>query len=87
MYVRLRYLSVPPEVAKQMPEEMQRLIGYTLYSDALGYYGNFQHPRESFSTPAASGGGSDPVQALSPDDRAMLQSRTTTSNNSNRPKL
>ena len=27
---------------------MQRLVGYTLYSDALGYYGNFQHPREAF---------------------------------------
>lgn len=43
-----QYLSVPPNVAKDMPVEMQKLVGYTLYSDALGYFANFQHPREAF---------------------------------------
>ena len=31
-----QYLSVPPEVAAEMPVEIQRLVGYHTYSDALG---------------------------------------------------
>jgi hypothetical protein len=31
---------------------MQRLVGYTTYGDALGYYGNFQHPREALDEAA-----------------------------------
>lgn len=42
-----QYLACPPAVAATMPPEMQRLIGYTTYGDALGYFGNFQHPREA----------------------------------------
>lgn len=80
-----RYLSVPPEIAKGMPDEMQRLIGYSLYSDALGYYGNFQHPRESFSTTGGTATGGGSAQGRSPDDRATPQQRKE--NNNTGPKL
>ena len=33
-----QYLSCPPEIAKNLPPEMQDLLGYTLGSYALGYY-------------------------------------------------
>ncbi len=33
-----QYLSCPPEIARELPEEMQNLLGYQLGSYALGYY-------------------------------------------------
>ncbi len=33
-----QYLSCPPEIACELPEELQDLLGYTLGSYALGYY-------------------------------------------------
>jgi ectoine hydroxylase-related dioxygenase (phytanoyl-CoA dioxygenase family) len=33
-----QYLSCPPEVARELPEALQDLLGYTLGSYALGYY-------------------------------------------------
>ncbi len=33
-----QYLSCPPEIARDLPTEMQDLLGYTLGSYALGYY-------------------------------------------------
>lgn len=33
-----QYLSCPPEIAATLPEEMQRLIGYSMGSYALGYF-------------------------------------------------
>ena len=40
-----QYLSVAPEVAKELGEPLQRLLGYDqLYS--LGYWGDNQHPLE-----------------------------------------
>jgi ectoine hydroxylase-related dioxygenase (phytanoyl-CoA dioxygenase family) len=33
-----QYLSCPPEIARDLPAELQDLIGYTLGSYALGYY-------------------------------------------------
>ena len=33
-----QYLSCPPEIARDLSEEMQDLLGYTLGSYALGYY-------------------------------------------------
>lgn len=33
-----QYLSCPPEIARDLPEELQDLLGYTLGSYALGYY-------------------------------------------------
>ena len=47
-----QYLACPPAVAATMPPHMQRLVGYTTYGDALGYYGDFQHPREALDEAA-----------------------------------
>jgi len=33
-----QYLSCPPEIAKDLPEDLQDLIGYRIGSYALGYY-------------------------------------------------
>ena len=33
-----QFLSCPPEVARDLPEELQDLLGYTVGSYALGYY-------------------------------------------------
>jgi ectoine hydroxylase-related dioxygenase (phytanoyl-CoA dioxygenase family) len=33
-----QYLSCPPEVARELPEALQDLLGYTVGSYALGYY-------------------------------------------------
>ena len=33
-----QYLSCPPEIARELPKEMQDLLGYTMGSYALGYY-------------------------------------------------
>jgi len=33
-----QYLSCPPEIARELPPELQDLLGYTLGSYALGYY-------------------------------------------------
>ena len=32
-----QYLAVPPHVAKDLPDHVQRLIGYSLHGDFLGY--------------------------------------------------
>ncbi|HXG17960.1 MAG TPA: phytanoyl-CoA dioxygenase family protein [Methylomirabilota bacterium] len=42
-----QYLAVPPAVARQLPEQLQKLIGYSLGGYALGYFGDVQHPREA----------------------------------------
>ena len=41
-------LSNPPEIARHMPVELQRLLGYDVFAGALNYFGDFQHPIESF---------------------------------------
>ena len=41
-----QYLAVPPAVARQLPEKLQKLIGYSLGGYALGYFGDVQHPKE-----------------------------------------
>ena len=41
-----QYLSVPPDVARQLPERMRDLIGYTLGAYALGYVDDVRHPRD-----------------------------------------
>jgi ectoine hydroxylase-related dioxygenase (phytanoyl-CoA dioxygenase family) len=33
-----QYLSCPPEIARELPKQLQDLLGYTLGSYALGYY-------------------------------------------------
>jgi ectoine hydroxylase-related dioxygenase (phytanoyl-CoA dioxygenase family) len=42
-----QYLAVPPAVARQLPEKLQKLIGYSLGGYALGYFGDVQHPKEA----------------------------------------
>lgn len=52
-----QYLSCPPEVAKTLPPELQKLIGYSRGGPVLGFY----------STPGAPGEGhelADPIKAL-----------------------
>jgi ectoine hydroxylase-related dioxygenase (phytanoyl-CoA dioxygenase family) len=41
-----QYLAVPPSVARQLPEQLQKLIGYSLGGYALGYFGDVRHPKE-----------------------------------------
>jgi hypothetical protein len=40
-----QYLSVPPEVARTLPVEIQELMGYRLGAYALGYVDDVRHPR------------------------------------------
>lgn len=46
-----QYLSVPPEVARELPEKLQRLIGYDMGGYSLGYFGDVEHPREALRRP------------------------------------
>ncbi len=39
-----QYLSVPIEVARTLPERVQRLMGYSMGSYALGYVGDLRDP-------------------------------------------
>ncbi|MGU7771703.1 phytanoyl-CoA dioxygenase family protein [Burkholderia sp. MR1-5-21] len=39
-----QYLSIPPDVARTFPEELQRLVGYEMGSSSLGYVREFEHP-------------------------------------------
>ena len=38
----------PPELARHYPPHIQRLVGYDLLGTTMGYFGDFQHPLESF---------------------------------------
>jgi hypothetical protein len=39
-----QYLACPPEVARELPEELARLAGYRRGAYALGYYGDLHDP-------------------------------------------
>ena len=39
-----QYLACPPEVARDLPEDLARLAGYRRGAYALGYYGDLQDP-------------------------------------------
>ena len=39
-----QYLVVPPEVARELPETLQKLVGYELGHSALGFVQNMQSP-------------------------------------------
>jgi len=39
-----QYLTVPPEVAREVPERLQRLLGYSLGAYALGYVDDLRDP-------------------------------------------
>jgi ectoine hydroxylase-related dioxygenase (phytanoyl-CoA dioxygenase family) len=42
-----QYLSCPPEVARELPVSLARLIGYSRAAFALGYFGDTQDPIEA----------------------------------------
>ncbi len=42
-----QYLSCPPEVARELPVELAKLIGYSRAAFALGYFGDTQDPIEA----------------------------------------
>jgi len=39
-----QYLACPPEVARELPEDLARLAGYRRGAYALGYYGDLHDP-------------------------------------------
>ena len=51
-----QYLSCPPEVARELPVELARLIGYRRAAYALGYFGDTQDPIEAVHPELASRG-------------------------------
>jgi ectoine hydroxylase-related dioxygenase (phytanoyl-CoA dioxygenase family) len=46
-----QYLVTPPEVARQLPEELQRLAGYTYGAYALGYAHELRDPIDVLRDP------------------------------------
>jgi ectoine hydroxylase-related dioxygenase (phytanoyl-CoA dioxygenase family) len=42
-----QYLACPPEVARELPEDVARLAGYRRGAYALGYYGDLRDPYEA----------------------------------------
>jgi ectoine hydroxylase-related dioxygenase (phytanoyl-CoA dioxygenase family) len=51
-----QYLSCPPEVAKDLPVSLAKLIGYSRGAFALGYYGDTQDPIEALHPGSAAHG-------------------------------
>ena len=39
-----QYLVVPPDVARELPETLQKLVGYELGHSALGFVNGMQSP-------------------------------------------
>jgi ectoine hydroxylase-related dioxygenase (phytanoyl-CoA dioxygenase family) len=58
-----QYLACPPEVARDLPVELARLLGYARGAYALGYFGDTQDPMEALhpATAGAAGFGGDVV--------------------------
>jgi ectoine hydroxylase-related dioxygenase (phytanoyl-CoA dioxygenase family) len=52
-----QYLACPPEVARTLPVELARLIGYRRGAYSLGYYGDTQDPIEALHGPAGARAG------------------------------
>ncbi|HEY5171175.1 MAG TPA: phytanoyl-CoA dioxygenase family protein, partial [Acidimicrobiia bacterium] len=42
-----QYLACPPEVARELPEDLVRLAGYARGAYALGYYGDLRDPYDA----------------------------------------
>jgi ectoine hydroxylase-related dioxygenase (phytanoyl-CoA dioxygenase family) len=42
-----QYLACPPEVARELPPELARLVGYQRGAYALGYFGDLRDPMEA----------------------------------------
>jgi ectoine hydroxylase-related dioxygenase (phytanoyl-CoA dioxygenase family) len=50
-----QYLACPPEIARELPEELARLAGYRRGAYALGYYGDLQDPFDAIRGVSARG--------------------------------
>jgi ectoine hydroxylase-related dioxygenase (phytanoyl-CoA dioxygenase family) len=46
-----QYLACPPDVARTLPVELARLVGYQRGAYALGYYGDLQDPLDAVHGP------------------------------------
>jgi ectoine hydroxylase-related dioxygenase (phytanoyl-CoA dioxygenase family) len=42
-----QYLACPPDVARELPVELAKLVGYSRAAYALGYFGDLQDPLEA----------------------------------------
>lgn len=42
-----QYLSCPPHLAKDLPVRIQKLLGYTLGGNGLGFYGDLKRPEDA----------------------------------------
>jgi hypothetical protein len=47
-----QYLACPPEVARELPEDLARLAGYRRGAYALGYYGDLHDPIDALHGPS-----------------------------------
>jgi len=50
-----QYLACPPEVARELPEDLARLAGYRRGAYALGYYGDLHDPYDAVRGDHATG--------------------------------
>jgi len=50
-----QFLACPPEVARTLPPELARLIGYQRAAYALGYFGDLRDPMEALHPDAPAG--------------------------------
>jgi ectoine hydroxylase-related dioxygenase (phytanoyl-CoA dioxygenase family) len=50
-----QYLACPPEVARELPEDVARLAGYRRGAYALGYYGDLRDPYDAVKGESAGG--------------------------------
>jgi len=61
-----QYLSVPLEVARELPEDLQRLMGYARGAYALGYIGDLRDPIDALRPAAGRAGfGDEPINRRS----------------------
>ena len=67
-----QYLAVPLEVARTLPESLQRLIGYARGAYALGYVGDLRDPIELLRPEAAApASASDPARRTAASQRGL----------------
>ena len=67
------YLAVPPALARQMPEELARIIGYNVHKPFLGWAVEIQDPYDVITGyEELSSGGADQFTA---DTEGLVQSR------------
>jgi ectoine hydroxylase-related dioxygenase (phytanoyl-CoA dioxygenase family) len=50
-----QYLACPPDIARELPVELAKLMGYQRGAYALGYYGDLRDPIEALTGPRVGG--------------------------------